>query len=353
MLLAIYHLHDRERLRARRESVTRSVVIGSSRDCDIVIEDDARVVAHHLRLAVDPPAIEPLEGVVLVDGRAIDGPTLVRLGAPIQIGDTIVKLRPSPAVPALSSLAELDRTNPPNRRIYPRPAPNPSPAEAPRQTVQTPPLGSRGLDPRRHGSTSPPPIWRKQLANDPTEQRFLAALRERPAETETRMAYADWLDACGRTIEAVFVRTELRPDDPAIVRVSELDWRAITSCAPIEDCRVGEGDPDGPQCPARWDGLTATRDERLRRCDVCKQQVRFCATIGDAALAGRVEERVVFDTALDDIDAYAAYHNRPLELVNTIDEPVSLPSIDTPPSLDDSDDPAFFTLDDESPQNRE
>ena len=349
MLLAIYHLHDRERLRARRETVTRSVVIGSSRDCDIVIENDARVVAHHLRLAIDPPAIEPLEGPVLVEGRAIDGPTLIRLGAPIQIGDTIVKLRPSPVIAALSSLAELDRTNPPNRRMYPRPAP----AEAPRQAVQTPPLGARGFDPRRHGSTTPPPIWRTRLAPDATEQGFLAALRERPAETDTRMAYADWLDARGRTIEAAFVRTELRPDDPAIVRVSERDWRAITSRASIEDCWVGDGDKEGPQCPARWDGLTATRDERLRRCAVCQQHVRFCATIGDAALAGRVEERVVFDTALDDTDAYAAYHDRPLELVNTLDEPVSLPSIDTTPSLDDSDDPALFTLDDESPQNRE
>ena len=382
MLLAIYHLHDRERLRARRETVTKSVVIGSSRDCDVVIVDDARVAAHHLRLAIDPPAIEPLEGEVLLDGKPVEGPTPVRLGAPIQIGDTIVKLRPSPIVAALH---ELDRTNPPNRRLLP-PRPGKSarmPAEMPAQMpaempaemppempaemlagapIATPPELVRrprarrpSAPPPREPSSFPPPpaIWRPTLAADPTEQHFLHTLRDRPDDTATRMVYADWLDQHDRSVEATFVRIELRSDDPAIVRASELDWRAITSRAPIEDCRVGEGDPEAVQCPARWDGLAATRDERVRRCDVCSRPVRFCGTIGDAALAGRTGARAVFDVALDDVDAYGAYHDRQLELDGAEqDEVVSLPSIDTTPSLDDSDD-GFFTLDDEAPPTRD
>jgi uncharacterized protein (TIGR02996 family) len=331
VLLAIYHLHDRERLRARRETVTRSVVIGSARDCDVVIGDDARVAAHHARVAIDPPAVEPLDGVVLVDGQPVEGPTPVRLGAPIQLGDTIVKLRPSPLV---STLAELDRTNPPNKRMLPTPA-MPTPIEL-------------GRSAELAAFPSPPPLWRGRLADDPDEHRFLELLRDKPSDEATRMLYADWLESRDRAIEAAFVRVELRPDDPVIVRSSELDWRAITSRAAIEDCRVGETDPDGVQCPGRWDRLQATRDERLRRCSVCSRDVRFCGTIADAALAGRVEDRVVFDIALDDTDAYAAYHDRPVELPeNTLDDPVSLPSIDTSPSVDDSEDDAFFTLDDE------
>ncbi|HEY5936606.1 MAG TPA: TIGR02996 domain-containing protein [Kofleriaceae bacterium] len=341
MLLAIYHLHDRERLRARRETVTRSVVIGSGRDCDVVIGDDARVVARHLRLTIDPPAVEPIDGVVLVDGQPVEGPTPVRLGAPIQLGDTIVKLRPAPIVQAL---ADLDRTNPPNRRLLP-----------------TPHHGAAIATPIELGRSaelavfpSPPPLWRDQLAPAPDEHRFLELLRDKPSDVATRMLYAEWLESHGRALEAAFVRIEYRPDDPAIVRTSELDWRAITSRGPIEDCKVGEGDPDGVQCPSRWDSLQATRDERLRRCGVCNRDVRFCATIADAALAGRVGDRVVFDIALDDTDAYAAYHDRPVELPeNTLDDPVSLPSIDTSPSMDGEDDPAFFTLDDESPPRRD
>ena len=339
VLLAIYHLHDRERLRARRETVTRSVVVGSGRDCDVVISDDARVAAYHVRIAIDPPAVEPIDGVVLVDGQPIEGPTPVRLGAPIQLGDTIVKLRPAPIV---SSLAELDRTNPPNRRLLPTPP-----------SALAPPI-ELGRSSEMAAFPAPPPLWRHQLAEDPDEHRFLQLLRDKPYDEATRMLYAEWLESRGRTLEAAFVRVELRPDDPLIVRSSELDWRAITSRAAIEDCRVGDTDPDGVQCPRRWDRLQATRDERLRRCTVCSRDVRFCGTIADAALAGRVSDRVVFDTALDDTDAYAAYHDRPVELpANTVDDPVSLPSIDTSPSMDDSDDPAFFTLDDESPPRRD
>lgn len=121
------------------------------------------------------------------------------------------------------------------------------------------------------GLTPHPRPWRDSLSSERVEHDFLATLRTTPADTATRLVYADWLEARGDAARAEFVRYEGRPANPR--PVGDLDWRAIVSRAPIGSCR------NVARCPGRWDLLESDPcDEHVRSCRSCGEKVTFCNT---------------------------------------------------------------------------
>jgi uncharacterized protein (TIGR02996 family) len=166
---------------------------------------------------------------------------------------------------------------------------------------------------------SPTPRFFDPVA--PVEADFLVALRRSPADGDTRLVYADWLEEHGQKLKAEFLRLQCRlaaipeegPDGHAelvsIVRrlrslspASEAWWRAITARPAIEKCVRSTA-----QCPKRWDALVPTDEITVRRCGSCDRLVHFCATLVDVMKRAATKECVAFDASLVRTEALEAY----------------------------------------------
>jgi uncharacterized protein (TIGR02996 family) len=126
------------------------------------------------------------------------------------------------------------------------------------------------------------------------EAGFLSAIRESPPDDTARLVFADWLDeqddpTC--KTKAAFIRLELQlaeaPEDApgrseSLVQLRSLaaeappSWLAVVGHAKLEGCRRGH------TCPGRWELLTPTSFDDIRRCRECKKAVRFCSTLAYA-----------------------------------------------------------------------
>jgi uncharacterized protein (TIGR02996 family) len=141
---------------------------------------------------------------------------------------------------------------------------------------------------------------------DPIEARFLDDIGQRPADAETRRLYADWLEANGAPVKAEFLRAQtamrtLSVDDPGfapatqrlqeLLPQTEIGWRARVAQGRIENCFVVVA-----QCPQRWDNLRPTQDPKVRRCDYCQHNVRYCSTVEE--LSQSAGHCVTFDASL-------------------------------------------------------
>jgi uncharacterized protein (TIGR02996 family) len=158
---------------------------------------------------------------------------------------------------------------------------------------------------------------------DPTEQRFLDAIRRRPDDPETRGVYADWLEERGHARRAEFLRLQLaagaatRATDPefarASARLAELagqvgdGWRVRVAMSFIEPetcpSRGPAAEGSGPGvglelvCPMRWDQLEPTDREGARLCRACNTEVTYCTTIEQAATAAQAGRCIAIDLA--------------------------------------------------------
>jgi len=111
-----------------------------------------------------------------------------------------------------------------------------------------------------------------------------------------REVYADWLEANSRDREAGYVRAELKlqrtPDRETggaprgrstscanAGRYVSSEFRAWVSRPAIESCNLRFE----LQCPLKWESLAPTDDAMVRDCSICKQSVRFCSTVEEAA----------------------------------------------------------------------
>jgi uncharacterized protein (TIGR02996 family) len=135
---------------------------------------------------------------------------------------------------------------------------------------------------------------------------FVAALAEDPADEALRLIYADWLEERDDP-RAEYLRLDAEYQDlaakaklakPERARRTQLKrtlkrlrkgldpaWLAVVSRPRIERCVAFRF-----QCPQRWDQLQATDDPLVRRCDECEKNVHYCGTIEEAqkhAQAGR------------------------------------------------------------------
>jgi uncharacterized protein (TIGR02996 family) len=314
MLVAIYHLQDVERARARRLVIReQSIVVGSDPSCTIVIDDDPLVVPKHARFVIRAVdfVVDSLGGAILVNGTPITGATACRPGDSVQLGETVVKLRPETSVVSTEEVPARPRppTEPWEAGSYHPPVPpfrppvgNPTPPQPPRDLrpplLDTPrptynPPAPEGYQRRLPPvPVTPPKIWRLVLSSDPTEQAFLVTLRARPGDTATRMVYADWLEERGYVAKAELVRGDSDRDHADLLGESDASWRAITSTATVEQCEVRD-------CPQRWDAFHPTpNDERVRSCITCSHQVRFCIHVLDLTGATSRNERAVRDAAI-------------------------------------------------------
>jgi uncharacterized protein (TIGR02996 family) len=138
---------------------------------------------------------------------------------------------------------------------------------------------------------------------------FLANLLADPADDDTRLVYADWLDEQGdpfSTAKAEFLRataqlaalTDRKKDKKELEkRLQELaagldtDWLAVVSRLAIENCHAGRGEKQARRlrvamfrflCDRRWEDLRTTDDGAVRFCDACRQNVHYCDTITEA-----------------------------------------------------------------------
>jgi uncharacterized protein (TIGR02996 family) len=123
------------------------------------------------------------------------------------------------------------------------------------------------------------------------DKAFLRAILDRPEELATWLVYADWLDERDDS-GAEFIRLQLRltelreAEERARLesRVAELArglnpvWVAMVDRTQIENCR-------GPfqfRCPLTWQELTPTRDENVRFCETCREEVIYCRSLSEA-----------------------------------------------------------------------
>jgi len=254
MFVVVRSLDDPSLTRAARYRLAGSpALVGSLAPCDVVL-DDPHVAAQHLRVVFDRESIvvDPIGGDVWLGDQQLRVPTEILEGDDIQIGHTLLRFR-RPAVEEWE-----DEPTPTHRFIInQRPASGVPPERRPRRDV---------------------------LTEDPVEQALLVTLRERPNDPDGRMVYRDWLYDHGDQARAAFVRAGVYSDRQReqLLRETDEDWRAITSCAAIEGCWHA-------QCPGRWNELVATDDDFRRRCGTCRRSVYYCtrpSTIRDALASG-------------------------------------------------------------------
>ncbi|HEY5934175.1 MAG TPA: TIGR02996 domain-containing protein [Kofleriaceae bacterium] len=111
--------------------------------------------------------------------------------------------------------------------------------------------------------------------DDDTEPTLLAAIQQAPGDDDARMVYADWLEQHGHDVLARFVRGAI---DPGVAAISNVEWRAITSCAKLS-C-------DLPDCPGTWNRLGLTAKTRIRSCPKCYSCAIYCKSPREASSAG-------------------------------------------------------------------
>src|SRR5690348_17312105 len=177
MLVAIYHLQDLERARARRLIIRdQTIVVGRDPSCTIVIDDDPGVEPKHARFlirAVDF-VVDSLGGAILVNGTPITGATSCRPGDSIQLGDTVVKLRPESAVVVTQArpATEPQRAGASVRPDHDDPDP---PRTTPQPAPFKPPIGPTGV---LAPGNPPPPVM--PHGNPPRPQHLIE--HDRPAK---------------------------------------------------------------------------------------------------------------------------------------------------------------------------
>jgi uncharacterized protein (TIGR02996 family) len=316
VLVAIYNVEDTERVRARRLTITEPrITIGRAPTCTIVVDDDVRVIEHHLEIELRATSyIVTPRGTTSVNGTVISGPTTCALGDTVQLGNTIVKLRAEQKL--VKTLSRHERRTPVHAMpgVLPEgPSGNPPPPAWNQDEVT--PQQSYGLveplppsnppRPQSYGPhlptqlVAPTKIFRDRLSRDEAEHALLATLRDKPDELGARLVYADWLEDHGFLVRALITRGE-QVAIADILEESTAEWRAIASCASTYDCTR-------TACPRQWSRFAATLDdERLRTCGTCSRTVRYCLHTLDPQGAVARGESVVLDTALEidsDMDA--------------------------------------------------
>ena len=120
--------------------------------------------------------------------------------------------------------------------------------------------------------------------DETTELTLLAAVQQAPGDDSARMVYADWLEQHGHDVLARFVRGTIEPE---VAAISNVEWRAITSCDKLS-C-------DRPDCPGTWNRLELTEKTRIRRCPTCTGCALYCKSHDEASKAGWARLSVVLD----------------------------------------------------------
>jgi uncharacterized protein (TIGR02996 family) len=276
--------------RYERQLASCAFRLGSDPACEVVVIADRAVAACHLQVHVrlhDLAVVVVPQGETRINGVAVSAPTHVTHKDVIEIGETAVWLevckRPdTPPGPAL-----VDRID--WRASVVDVAPPYPPAEPlPPITDYLSPMGTAILA----------PVRTLDLAADPVGLGLLAELGNDPADTTTRMVYADHLEAMGYPLHAAFVRSGTEAVHARrFPRSCDLAWRTLVAASRIEPYQRRSRCLRGSHCPGTWDRFAITSDAGVRRCDACDRDVHYCATLADHDAARDAE--VVLDPGLE------------------------------------------------------
>ena len=162
------------------------------------------------------------------------------------------------------------------------------------------------------------------------ESDFLRMLLDNPADDNTRMVYADWLDDLGdpeSRAKAHFLRVSVRLTGPiqrvgwrarrqelrALAQELPEEWLAVVSKGPVERCADPEAKPDkryngelelqrlgvrfNSVCDRRWDEMRPTPDVRVRHCERCQKDVHYCDTLDNARMHAKLGHCVAVSAA--------------------------------------------------------
>src|SRR5262249_20738897 len=153
---------------------------------------------------------------------------------------------------------------------------------------------------------------------------------------------ADWLDERGDAVsemKAKFLRLTARLLEPGRgsgwrkARRKELqplaaalptDWLAIVSRLKVENCGGKRAQANAEWryrelfefvCDNRWDEMTPTEDNSVRRCEGCKENVHYCDTITEAREHAQQGHCVAVDLGIirrhDDLSPRRMWLGRP------------------------------------------
>ncbi len=301
-MIGLYVCIGRQRSK-RIEIAKERVTIGSDASNDLVLRDGG---------------VEPFHGALLrlrdrwflssreANARSSNRMHALEDGARLQIGEYTLVLAAG------------------IREIEPRPArlplgtpPAPMPVATPEATT---PAGPRMATPAellpvtaRMGAAMPPPMpapapapepAAPEPARDPVEQALIDAILR--GDEDSRLVYADWLEARGDAPRAEFLRLQrtlaaMDPADPAqrglfdarLARLGELAprvdfaWRRLLGRPVVEGCNKVVADF---RCKMDWGALEPTDRPNVRRCGACGDDVYYVTTIRAArehAVRGR------------------------------------------------------------------
>jgi uncharacterized protein (TIGR02996 family) len=142
----------------------------------------------------------------------------------------------------------------------------------------------------------------------PVEDAFLADICAHPNDDTPRLIYADWLEERGDP-RSEFLRAQARlaalkhkAREYRRLRArlrqlrSEMDrtWLALVDRTDIENCRLRFAF----ECPKRWELLQETDFDRVRFCDVCRENVHHCTSASEARAHAARGRRVAIDSDL-------------------------------------------------------
>lgn len=307
-----------------RTIAARSIVVGSDAACDLVIAETAPRHARVLVRARDGAVvIRPLgDASVMVNGMVVTEPTVIGADDRVQLGDARLTLRaagdgrrrwwdpralvttfgegwsdrarPAPPRPTMNPPAPPPEPEPPRPpidlgRTWNPPAPRPT--DLPRPPANPPPILYNPPRPRRE--PLPRAARATTLADDPTEHRLLAALRDAPADDGARLVYADWLESRGRGAFAAAVRGDAIADRAAVARESTPLARAVAACASLHGCTR-------TTCPERWQALAPCADaDAQRTCGRCDARVYFASTRAEVAAVRSNDLPAALDPVLE------------------------------------------------------
>lgn len=128
-----------------------------------------------------------------------------------------------------------------------------------------------------------------------TEQMLLDAIARH--DEASRLVYADWLEACGDTARAEFLRLQQQLVGPVPVDVAgrkewkrktdqlrdlaeaiDPAWRRLVARPVVENCDAHFDFA----CPMEWGQLAETADPNIRACALCEEPVYYCTSIDEA-----------------------------------------------------------------------
>jgi uncharacterized protein (TIGR02996 family) len=133
-----------------------------------------------------------------------------------------------------------------------------------------------------------------KVLQSPEDIAFIRALLSAPHDDAPRLRYAVWLDEqntddsrnAAEYLRLLLKYQQTTSNEELQIALWKLErrlpkpWLTAIDVSRIELCYAAPHS----NCPERWELLRPTKDPFLRCCDQCGNDVRYCLSLGEAAL---------------------------------------------------------------------